>query len=144
MMLVQFQAALHQVDPSQYHSGDSLNDRVHSRTGDEIGQAHVDNDEDNIEVDSFQGGKRMGLHAVKEELFKILDALEAKIKQNMNDRINNMITLAETTAEYIIVLEREIEYLQKELVHQQEVLREIEIRVKDSQAIVEQCYIEYE
>lgn len=60
----------------------------------------------------------MGLHAVKEELFKILDALEAKIKQNMNDRINNMITLAETTAEYIIVLEREIEYLQKELVHQ--------------------------
>lgn len=53
----------------------------------------------------------MGLHAVKEELFKLLDALEAKIKENMNERINNMITLGETIAEYIIVLEREIEYL---------------------------------
>lgn len=85
----------------------------------------------------------MGLSAIKAALFKLLDQLEATLKKNMNDRINSMISLAETIADYINVLEKEIIVLQKDLVTQQEILREIELEVKAAQDVVAQCQSEF-
>ncbi|KAL4477371.1 hypothetical protein ABPG72_002365 [Tetrahymena utriculariae] len=143
LMLLQFQATIQQVDASKYSAGESLEDKISDRTQDEIGTGHIDNDQGDIDVSSYQSGSRLGLQAIKKELFAILDELEAVIKKNMNDKINDMINLAESISDYILQLKKEIDYLQKELVIQQQVLREIELRVEAAQQVVNQCLVDY-
>ncbi|KAL4436440.1 hypothetical protein ABPG74_003006 [Tetrahymena malaccensis] len=143
LMLLQFQATIQQVDASKYSVGESLDDKVSDRTKDEIGTGHIDNDKGDIDVSSYQSGSRLGLQAIKQELFAILDELEATIKKNMNDKINDMINLAQSISDYILQLKKEIDYLQKELVIQQQVLREIELRVEAAQQVVNQCLVDY-
>lgn len=56
-----------------------------ARTSSEIGSGHIDNNRDNIEVDTFESGERGTAGLYLKEILELLDTIEEDTKTAMEE-----------------------------------------------------------